>query len=112
MGCQMDSLDESIVNLALGLTIAKRRKELGLRQQDLADRIGKSRPAVVNMEAGNQRVTVFTLLRLASALDCEPVDLLPKGTENETGFRPTELASHGEDVQNWVNSIIEEGRDG
>lgn len=46
-----------------------RRAELGLTQEQLADRMGTSHSAISRIESGQHRTSVSTLERLAQALD-------------------------------------------
>lgn len=54
-----------------------RRHALGLSLQQLADRVGTSKGQIDKLEKGQRRLTVDWLNRLAQALECHPVDLLP-----------------------------------
>jgi HTH-type transcriptional regulator/antitoxin HipB len=52
----------------LGLLLRERRRELGLRQEELADRIGVSRQWVGKVEKGKQRADAGLVLRVIGAL--------------------------------------------
>ena len=52
----------------LGLLLRERRRELGLRQEDLADRIGVSRQWVGKVEKGLRRADLVLVLRAIGAL--------------------------------------------
>lgn len=52
------------------------RKKRGLSQEQLAERIGKSRGLISQLESGSTSYTAETLEALAYALMCEPWDLL------------------------------------
>ena len=69
----------------LYILIAGRIRELRERkeitQQDVARRIGQSRTSFVNIESGRQRITLHGLYDIATALDCEPEQLLPSAKE-------------------------------
>jgi transcriptional regulator with XRE-family HTH domain len=56
--------------------IAAWRKHRGLSQEQLAERIGKSRGLISQLESGTTAYTAATLAALAEALSCEPWDLL------------------------------------
>jgi ribosome-binding protein aMBF1 (putative translation factor) len=49
--------------------VIMRRGELGLTQEQLAQRMGTSHSAISRVESGQHRVSVSTLERLAHALD-------------------------------------------
>ena len=54
------------------VTIAARIRQLrearGFTQQDLADAVGLSRPAIVNIETGRQRVMVHHIIAISDFL--------------------------------------------
>jgi ribosome-binding protein aMBF1 (putative translation factor) len=49
--------------------VIMRRAELGLTQEQLAERMGTSHSAISRIESGQHRASVSTLERLAQALD-------------------------------------------
>jgi predicted transcriptional regulator len=51
--------------------VTERRKELGLSQQQLAELTGTTQSAIARLESGGRPPRIDTLLRIASALDCE-----------------------------------------
>ncbi len=58
--------------------LRKRREELGLSQADVARRAGTSTATISRYESGWDRFEVYTLQKLASALECRlGVSLLP-----------------------------------
>ena len=61
---------------ALGAEIRKRRRALGLTQQELADRMAITRVRVSELERGLVNMRVLTLKRVADALAISPRDLL------------------------------------
>jgi len=64
------------VDTGLGARIRIRRKELGVSQSELAERIGISFQQVQKYERGTNRVSASTLLAIARALECPPTSLL------------------------------------
>src|SRR6185312_11435853 len=59
----------------VGANVRLHRIRMGLRQDKLAARVGLSRTSVVNLEAGNQNVTLNKLVAYASALGVDITDL-------------------------------------
>jgi imidazoleglycerol-phosphate dehydratase len=57
-------------------TIRVLRKQIGLSQQALAQRIGTTGQQVGNLEAGRRKLTQDWMERLAAGLQCAPADLL------------------------------------
>ncbi len=64
------------VYLAIGSRIRMIRETLGESQEDLARRAGISRPALVNMEVGRQRISLHKVMDLADALGTSPKNLM------------------------------------
>ena len=60
----------------LGTRIRKRRKELGVSQEELADRAGLHRTYVGAVERGERNVSFYNILRLSRALKEDPGELL------------------------------------
>jgi ribosome-binding protein aMBF1 (putative translation factor) len=59
--------------------VAERRKELGLSQAELAQRVDTTQSARARLESGGRPPRIDTLLRIANALDCElVVELRPR----------------------------------
>lgn len=65
----------------IGDAVRKRRREMGLTQQNLADRLDISRASLANIEVGRQRILVHHLYDLARALGLEVAALLPRSPE-------------------------------
>ena len=78
---------------ALGEHIKERRRELKQTQLDLSRNVGISRTALANIEAGNQRTSVFLLARLAETLDVSPGELIPSLSEAQARLRRARRAS-------------------
>lgn len=71
----------------LGRNIVHRRKILSMTQADLAYRIGMEVPNLSVIENGKSNPQLFTLLKIAAALQCELNDLLPKLGNPEMVFK-------------------------
>ncbi|UGA36197.1 helix-turn-helix transcriptional regulator [Chromobacterium haemolyticum] len=56
--------------------VRKRRLELGLSQEELAERAGVHRTYVGMLERGEKNVTIYNIERIAIALDVLPASLL------------------------------------
>lgn len=56
--------------------LAARRKELGLSQQALAERLGLHKQFVSRVELGERRLDVIEFVDLARALELAPKDLV------------------------------------
>lgn len=54
------------------------RKRAHLRQEDLAAKVGCSQPHLSCLERGERSPSLILLLRLAEALGCSVMDLVPR----------------------------------
>ncbi len=87
-----------VLYLIIGQAIREAREARHLTQEDLAAAVGIQRTSIVNAEAGNQRIQIDTLYRIAVHLD-KPLDyFLPKPTPDL--FDPIEDA-----FQKFLKSI-------
>lgn len=58
--------------------IRQHRREAGLQQQHVAERIGVSRATMANIEGGRQRILVHRLYQIAEVFGVPLDDLIPK----------------------------------
>lgn len=56
--------------------VRRRRLELGLSQEELAERAGIHRTYVGMLERGEKNVTIYNIERIAAALNVSPASLL------------------------------------
>lgn len=61
----------------IGQRICQERSELGFTQTDLAQEVGLLRTSIANIEAGRQRLPIYMLYRIATALGVPVTNLLP-----------------------------------
>jgi transcriptional regulator with XRE-family HTH domain len=62
--------------------VADRRRELGLSQAQLAELTGTTQSAIARLESGGRPPRIDTLLRIATALDCDlSVELVPRDAD-------------------------------
>jgi transcriptional regulator with XRE-family HTH domain len=59
-----------------GRRVRDHRMELGLSQEELAERAGLHRTYISSLEQGRRNVAVHNVVRLAEALDLDPADLV------------------------------------
>lgn len=59
----------------VGKVLAEFRKKAGLRQQDLAARLTKPQSFVSSYEAGQRRIDVLELLRIAASMGADPKEV-------------------------------------
>lgn len=60
----------------LGRVIAAVRKRCGLKQMEVAARLGLPASYLSKIEKGNRRLDVIELIRIAEAMDVDPAALL------------------------------------
>jgi transcriptional regulator with XRE-family HTH domain len=75
----------------IGATIKARRKNLGLKQENLALQLRISRGALANIETGRQNMLVHQLFNFARELRMKPFDLLPPSAYDNINFDGSEL---------------------
>lgn len=66
--------DQQLV--ALGRAIRDRRKTLELSQEGLSLRSGIDRSHMGRIERGERNLTLLNLVRICTALDCKPSELM------------------------------------
>jgi transcriptional regulator with XRE-family HTH domain len=64
--------------MAFGLAIQKRRREMGISQEEAAARSGIHRTYFADVERGARNVGLKNVVAIASGLDVTPSDLLRK----------------------------------
>lgn len=85
----------------LGQRIKQKRKELGLSQEELANRLGlKSKSTICKIERGDDNLTTSSIRQYADALNCTPSYLM--GWEN-----PEQKLVNAYLQGNFRNSITE-----
>lgn len=87
----------------VGANVRMYRIRMGMRQDELAARVGLSRTSVVNMEGGNQNVSLSRLVHYAQALDVNVADLMG---QPETIC--IEVVINGRPMQNLLPSALME----
>lgn len=72
---------EAIIYQEIGRRIREERQALGFNQHDLAQEVGCLRTSIANIEVGRQRLPIYLLYRIATALGTSVNDLMPKREE-------------------------------
>ena len=76
---------------SIGSIIAARRRELGLTQEELADRVQVTRQSISNIERGKQIPSYTILIRITSILGISLID--SRSMEQNSDSRITSLES-------------------
>jgi transcriptional regulator with XRE-family HTH domain len=99
----MESME--VTYTRFGRELRRVRKERGLTQSDLAQRVHLGRTSVANIESGQQRVYLHTLMKLAAALHVSPAELLPEEPVNVE-----EIAAQVESLpareREWIMRVV------
>lgn len=61
---------------AFGRRVRKRRLELGVSQEELGERCGLHRTYIGSAERGERNVSLTNIVRIATALDVDPGELM------------------------------------
>ena len=69
---------------ALRAFLVERRKRVGLRQVDLAKRLGRSQSYVSNIEIGQKRIALIELIEWAEALGFDPEEAIMEVSKIKT----------------------------
>lgn len=89
-------MDENIV----GRNIAERREQLGMYQQDLAERLNVTRQAISSWETGKTEPSIGMIEKLAQVLRCKKTDLI----ENKVDYSVTLPNGTDISIETTVNS--------
>lgn len=95
----------------MGDRIARRRKELGLKQQQIADKLGIVRQTVSLWENGHTHDMHSRHLReLARVLDVEP-DWILNGGDDRSRPKPIKCSHSDADLCEMIHRLTEDERD-
>lgn len=86
------------VDVALGRAVRGLRKQRGLSQTELGDRLGLSFHQIRNYERGAQQLNLSTLVRIARVLECRSSDLVALVDQAPASTAPR---AGGEDAGAW-----------
>lgn len=82
-----------------------RTNKLDLSQEELAKRVGMSRPSIANIESGRQQISVVQLMHFSNVLGVSPLALLPIETpKNDQSYQDL-LKDVEPDIRAWVDSL-------
>ena len=88
-----------VSNKSIGANIRKHRRQLEMTQNELAKKLGVTRPSVVQYEKGNTNIPYFTILKIAKVL---------KITETELVYGSETMKSLKKDISNDLELLSEE----
>ena len=93
----------------LGLLIRERRRELGLDQRTLAERVGVSRLWVIEFEKGKPRAEIGLVLRTLHALDLD-LDVSTESTAPAKRPRGSDRRAPAPDIDAIVSAAYKRAR--
>ncbi len=79
----MDNVATSEEHAEFCERVRKRRKELGLTQTEMAERLGMTQPSYAQIEQGRREPGLAALYRVAAALQVSIHELLPEAITSE-----------------------------
>jgi transcriptional regulator with XRE-family HTH domain len=88
--------------------IAVRRQELGLTKTEVARRVGTSKQHYGRLESGETGLDPTWLKKLAKALSCRPVDLLPELASGGLSVPLVGYVGAGERIFNYEAGNLEQ----
>ena len=106
---------------AIGTRLRTAREQRGVTQADLANALGLTRASVTNIEAGNQRIQVHTLVAAAQALGITTADLVSASSRgvvlasvapSSTGVVRARLLAAREEINAALRSMPRAGSGG
>ena len=80
--------------MAIGQRIAALRKEAGLTQEELSERVGSTKSTISRIESGHERASLQRLIEIADALDADVRDFFATLVE-DTDPREADIAEIG-----------------
>lgn len=83
----------------IGARIRLARHCKGWSQEELAWKVGVSRPSIVNIEAGRQRLSLHLMIDIASCLGVEPAVLLQASVNSDESYAGRALAAEARVVE-------------
>lgn len=98
---------ENQINQEIGRRIRDFRVSLALSREEIARRLGVSRPSVANIENGNQNITVSQVFEFAARLGVDPQQLIPFPKNEKPTISLSELLPNDADatVREWVDKL-------
>ncbi|MBS1520686.1 MAG: helix-turn-helix transcriptional regulator [Bacteroidetes bacterium] len=101
----------------VGFLIKNARKKLGHKQEYVANRLGLTRTSYVNIEAGQQKIHLHTLLELSSFFEMDIKEFLPdidgytnillnKSAENKLSKAINRVVEDNENVSEILRRFI------
>jgi len=83
----MDKKEQEKLYKKLGENVKKHRTQLGLTQEQLADRIELTRTSVVNIEQGKQHTPLHLLLTMAEVFNINLEILIPNKSDYQSNVQ-------------------------
>lgn len=93
MDVQLTDSDREKIRAAFGDLVRARRQALGLSQEELAFRSGLHRTYVGSVERGERNLSLENIFVFASALQCDPKELIPTTSNKAASSRVSKIKS-------------------
>lgn len=83
MSVNLSDKEKEKIRLEFGLLLKKKRKSLGMSQDELAFQSGLHRTYVSSVERGERNISIENIFLLAITLKCRPHELIPLFTKKK-----------------------------
>lgn len=94
----------------VGRRIADEREKAKLTQDELAERVGLSRPSIANVEQGRQAIPLHKFFEIAAAIGIAAVDLMPGDAVAAKSFHETKFANLSTGEVEFANRVLNKMR--
>ena len=100
------ALDTNIFYKEIGRRVKKVREARKMTQAALAERLDMTRTSITNIEKGEQKILIHTMVEIAQALRISLSSLLPEQYETREEEIDAVLKDEQEDAQKWIKSLV------
>ena len=76
-------MNNNDMNARIGAYLAELRKRAGLSQEQVAEKLGKSKPAIHYYETGRTEIFADVMIEYCKAVNGDPVQLVLEVTKDE-----------------------------
>ena len=94
--------------IGIGERICAKRKQLGLTQEQIADKMDVSIQMVSNLERGNKAIKIDNLIKISEILDVSTDYILTgRNTEEDISYLTKRISNLSKEDFDMINMLIE-----